>query len=522
MINSSNIENWETVSSFLKNHDIKHYSFDFWNTIAFSNPQFKKNRVELIFNLLNKQVSISAINEAFDKIGKEYNLHQEAGKNVISPVDLLDKVINECNPSNRSINLLNLKCEIDLLFIECSPVIDPCFFEIIDTILSLGKTCSITSNTAFISGHTIKILLNNLGLLNKFSFCLFSDEVGYAKPSNNIFELLYRNAKSNHPQLKVSEIVHLGDNNETDFKGALRFGLKAFQFNLSDNLVNKRNAAHSIVDSQVIPFEPIEYSKFKFGDFSIAKKYGKELFEYFRLIHLPSLIFKYNKILIFSSPYSRIPTSSLYLTQVFLEEFNNFLIENGMKEVKLEFCKISRCQSYTEDYGGMIAEERFNLIKNDTYELLNIPEKEDLCIFIDDISITGTHQRVVEKLLKDNSIETKSLFLYYAKLSNSAICPSFENHLNYSFINDYERLLEIILSETYKITTRATKYILSLKKKDLDYFINELILREKISILNELIYMSYENEFNKIEHYKPNLKIMKFRVDELIKQTEKP
>ena len=81
----------------------------------------------------------------------------------------------------------------------------------------------------------------------------------------------------------------------------------------------------------------------------------------------------------------------------------------------------------------MIAEERFNLIKNDTYELLNIPAVEDICIFIDDISITGTHQRVVEKLLKDNFIETKSLFLYYAKLSNSAICPSFENHLNYSF-----------------------------------------------------------------------------------------
>ena len=192
MINSTNIENWESVSSFLKNHEIKHYSFDFWNTIAFSNPQFKKSRVELIFNLLNKQISISAINEAFEKIGKEYNLHQEAGKNVISPVDLLEKVISECNPSIRSINLLNLKSEIDLLFIEYSPVLDPCFIEIIDTILSSGKTCSITSNTAFISGKTIKVLLNNMGLLNKFSYCLFSDELGFAKPTTNIFELLYQ------------------------------------------------------------------------------------------------------------------------------------------------------------------------------------------------------------------------------------------------------------------------------------------------------------------------------------------
>jgi hypothetical protein len=129
----------------------------------------------------------------------------------------------------------------------------------------------------------------------------------------------------------------------------------------------------------------------------------------------------------------------------------------------LEFGKIERCQTYTEDYGALGAEERFNLIKNDTYKLITIPSKDDLCIFIDDISITGTHQRVVEQLLESEGINANSFFLYFAKLSNIEVSPSFENYLNYSFINDFSNLLELITSDDYCITTRTTKFILSQK-----------------------------------------------------------
>jgi hypothetical protein len=60
---------------------------------------------------------------------------------------------------------------------------------------------------------------------------------------------------------------------------------------------------------------------------------------------------------------------------------------------------IKRCQTHTEDYGALSAIERFNLVKSDTYEFIEISSIKDLCIFIDDISISDTHQRVIEKLL---------------------------------------------------------------------------------------------------------------------------
>jgi len=101
----------------------------------------------------------------------------------------------------------------------------------------------------------------------------------------------------------------------------------------------------------------------------------------------------------------------------------SFINNENIQHISFDFCNTIRCQTYTEDYGALSAEERFNLIKNDTYKLITVPAKDDLCIFIDDISITGTHQRVVEDLLDSSGIETNSFFLYFAKLSNSDVCP---------------------------------------------------------------------------------------------------
>lgn len=498
-------KNWETVSSFIKNDGFKHYSFDFWNTLAFSNSKFKEERSRYILSLLPNVAGVSEINKLFEQIGAEYNVYQESGNPTLAPVELLKKVINSLDSLSAHYDISKIKDELDILFLKYPPTIDSMFYEIADEILAHNKTCSVTSNTAFVSGEIIRALLSNVGLLDKFSFCVFSDEVGCAKPDAVIYQHLYRQAKTIYADLHISEIVHFGDNLKSDYYGALDFGFKAFHFNSEEKLKYSRFAVHDIADSGSIPFVPAEYSNFKFGDSDIAKKYGNELFKYFEKNHISELIYKNTNFLIYSSPYSHIPTSSYYLTEAFYSAFKAYLHENGIENVNLRFCKIRRCQTYTEDYGAMSAEERFNLIKNDTYEFEDVPSDKDVCIFIDDISITGTHQRVVEKLLNESACMPKSIFLYYAKLSNKSICPSFENYLNYYSITDFKKILEIILTDSYKITTRTAKYILSLQKKDLECIIGQIRLHDKYSILSELVNMSYANKYNDIERYKQNL-----------------
>ena len=177
--------------------------------------------------------------------------------------------------------------------------------------------------------------------------------------------------------------------------------------------------------------------------------------------------------------------------------------------------KINRSQSYTEDYGAMNAIERFDLIKNDTYSFFDEPEENSLCIFIDDISITGTHQRVIENMMKNSNYTNKSVFLYFAKLDNPQIEASFENNLNFAFVNSIEKLLEIIVSDTFKITTRTTKFILSLKDVDFNFLIESVLKYEKYEIISYFYTNAVKNNYETIEIYQNNLSILRLAINNL-------
>jgi putative hydrolase of the HAD superfamily len=223
-------KNWTAVSKYLNDNEIKHYSFDFWETIAYSNPTFKQKRAEFIQDLKRDINSIENIKEAFSKIGSEYNRTQESGLKLSSPLVLLKKVLIELNIPISSDTLSFIKFEIDNLFLKYPPVLYTNLLFELENIVKSGKTISITSNTAFISGYIIERFLKNISLIDKFSFLLFSDILGFAKPNNKIFEQLYIHAKVIHPNLKKSEVIHFGDNSNTDYFGALNYGFYAFKF----------------------------------------------------------------------------------------------------------------------------------------------------------------------------------------------------------------------------------------------------------------------------------------------------
>ena len=170
--------------------------------------------------------------------------------------------------------------------------------------------------------------------------------------------------------------------------------------------------------------------------------------------------------------------------------------------------KINRTQSYTEDYRAMNAMQRFDLIKNDTYSFFDEPEINSLCVFIDDISITGTHQRVIENMMKNCNYTNKSIFLYFAKLDNPQIEASFENDLNFAFVNSIEKLIEVIVSDSFKITTRTTKFILSLKDVDFNLLIKSVLKYEKYELIPYFYTNALLNNYETIGIYQNNLRTL--------------
>jgi hypothetical protein len=258
---------------------------------------------------------------------------------------------------------------------------------------------------------------------------------------------------------------------------------------------------HKIEHQDNIPFSEDDYSRFKYGDGMITNQYAKELTPL-----ISKLLSSHNPdddVIIYPSPFSFLPTASCHMTFKIFEELK---IIHPLFKFKIS--KIERKNSYPQDYGEMNKIERYNLIKNDTYDFEDIPNCKSKLIFIDDISITGTHQLIIEEILKNKDINNISYFLYYAIVTNNEIDPRIENRLNYHYVNNVKILVELIEQEKFLLNTRFVKKILSLNSDELIEFINSINTILGKERLQMLIEGSLKNNYELIPEFKYNLNLL--------------
>jgi hypothetical protein len=187
------------------------------------------------------------------------------------------------------------------------------------------------------------------------------------------------------------------------------------------------------------------------------------------------------------------------MTIHFIDKLNQFLFENGYSPV--ETGKIHRSVTYREDYGEMTADERYNLIKGDKFHIDEALLKNKILIFLDDIKITGTHERIIIKMLDDFDIHNHCYMLYFAELSNPDICPKTENYLNHFYVKGLDDLIPVINQEDFEFNTRIVKYILNSNHDACVLFLQ----RQSQSFINKLYYQALGNEYYKFPEYKANL-----------------
>lgn len=261
--------------------------------------------------------------------------------------------------------------------------------------------------------------------------------------------------------------------------------------------MNISYSLHKIFDPENLSFSKIEYSRFKFGDGRIAEKFGKNLAVNFIREEL-SKDYNGKQIVVVSSPYSFIPTATFYLKNHFVFELNKWLISNNYHVV--QETKIHRSTSYTEDYGAMSAAERLKLIGNDNFHIDKNFIEGKLVLFLDDIRITGSHERVILTMLSKLNINIHSYLLYFAELKNLEIPPTIENELNYAFVDSIFKIDQILLDGQFEINTRIVKYILNSTHEQFRIFIED----KNEDFKNLLFNMAVGNAYSKIEAYLEN------------------
>lgn len=257
-----------------------------------------------------------------------------------------------------------------------------------------------------------------------------------------------------------------------------------------------------IEDEKVFGFSPDDYSKFKHGAANIARKFGEDLADRF-ISECFSRTYDGRQIVVVPSAYSYIPTASYFMMKYFVRKLNVYLYENGYPVV--QETKIDRSVTYREDYGEMSAQDRYNLISSDKFHIDKTFLENKILLFLDDIKITGTHERIILKMLNEYHIENDSYMLYFAELVNKSISPKFENFLNNYCISELRDIDRIIKEEEFVFNTRVVKYILNASPEKF----NEFIFLQSQAFISELYYNSIGNEYFKFEQYLCNLDQLK-------------
>ncbi len=149
----------------------------------------------------------------------------------------------------------------------------------------------------------------------------------------------------------------------------------------------------------------------------------------------------------------------------------------------------------------MSAEERYNLIKGDRFHIDKTFLGDKTLIFIDDIKITGTHERIIIKMLDDFSINNDTLMLYLAELKNPTINPRFENYLNQHFVKNLSHLNHIIKHDDFGFNTRVVKFILNSPHDECKAFLS----LQTNSFISKLFFLAIGNSYGQFDDYKQNL-----------------
>ncbi len=270
-------------------------------------------------------------------------------------------------------------------------------------------------------------------------------------------------------------------------------------------MMQQTYSLHKIESEDNFGFSPEKYSKFKYGDDSIAKEFGNALAEGFIENYLAkNPILK--QIVVISSPYAFIPTATFGMKNYFIFRLNRWLAENDLPVV--QETKVTRSITYKEDYGELDEAQRLNLIGNDTFQIDREFLKDKVLIFLDDIRITGSHERMITKMLKEYHLENETHLLYFAELINRNIHPNIENFLNYYHVKSIFDLDAIIKNEKFSVNTRIVKYLLNSEPNLFQIFIQN----HSDSFLELLYNMAIGNSYHTIEAYQENLKILRTQI----------
>lgn len=195
---------------------IKAISCDFWGTLAVSNPAFKAARAAFLSDYTDADAehTIRQVDDWCSTIEENYT------RVVFTPEHRFFLFFQMLGIEPVKTDYYDLKSKTESLFIKHPPIFDEKVSELLKEADATGIKVVITTNTGFMSGEILrKIIREKVAAFDVIA----SNEIGAAKPNPLIFSAVMHKLGN----IRRKDVIHIGDNDLTDIKGAADFGMSA-------------------------------------------------------------------------------------------------------------------------------------------------------------------------------------------------------------------------------------------------------------------------------------------------------
>ena len=235
---------------------IKVITFDLWDTIIDDDSDEplrrsrglltkSEERFSLILNAIKPfskitpnelSVSCDVVNAAFSKCWIDNSLTWT----VRERIEVLLKGIGCVLPKDHLNRLVEAQGRME---IDIPPNLIFGAQEVIKRLADCYKLC-IISDTIITPGSNLRKLLEMHKLKHYFSGFCFSDEVGHSKPHRSMFQ-----SAADQLDARFEEMVHIGDRDHNDIKGAQSLGMRAILFTAKRDVDQNNTSADAVCSS---------------------------------------------------------------------------------------------------------------------------------------------------------------------------------------------------------------------------------------------------------------------------------
>lgn len=211
------------------------------------------------------------------------------------------------------------------------------------------------------------------------------------------------------------------------------------------------------------------YSRFKYGDQSQAQLYADELTEVILRSDIARLYASGAPLIVSASAYKRLRTAAQFVA-------DGVLLRLKWAGFEADAGRIHRARLTEGDYGTMNAAERAFWMANNGLSLDERLFYGRHVIIVDDVRITGSHERAIERLFQ--TLPVASVTSAYVVAIDPALAAQdtcIEDRMNHASITSLHDLYRLMWDqERYVLTARTVKFVLSRPLDVLDVFLRKI------------------------------------------------